>query len=121
MLDQHPGTLAEKVRKSERLKITEPASYLEMTLLEKHASLIITDSGGVQKESYFHHKACIILRPETEWVEIVENGSAIIADADKAKIMEAYLHFKHSPPASFPPIYGDGKAAWFILDKILEA
>ncbi len=58
--------------------IIKPVSFLEMTLLEKKASLIMTDSGGVQKESYFHHKPCIILRPETEWVEIVENGSAML-------------------------------------------
>jgi UDP-GlcNAc3NAcA epimerase len=118
MLDRQEG-LFQKVQNSDRLKIISPASYLEMTLFEKYASMIITDSGGVQKESYFHRKACIILRPETEWVEIVENGSALIADADKKKIIDAYLHFKGSPALTFPPVYGDGKAAWFILDRIL--
>jgi UDP-GlcNAc3NAcA epimerase len=118
MLEQQQDLL-KKIRNADQLKIIEPASYLEMSLYEKYSSMIITDSGGVQKESYFHQKPCIILRPETEWVEIVENGSAIIADADKEKIVTAYMHFKTSPPLSFPNVYGDGKAAWFILNKIL--
>jgi UDP-GlcNAc3NAcA epimerase len=90
-----------------------------MCLLEQKAGMIMTDSGGVQKESYFYHKPCIILRPETEWVEIVENGSAIIADADEDRILAAYDHFIKNPPNNFPPVYGDGKAAWFIADKLL--
>lgn len=111
--------LYSRIMASKRLKIIPPASYLEMMLFEKHASMILTDSGGVQKESYFYHKPCIILRPETEWVEIVAQGSAIIADADEARILAAYRHFKEQPPQSFPPLYGDGRAAQFILDKIV--
>ena len=119
MLNQQlPTALFEKVNNSPNIKIIEPVSFLDMTLLEKQAILIMTDSGGVQKESYFYHKPCIILRPETEWEEIVENGSAIIADADEGRILKAYRHFKHNPTANFLPVYGDGKAAWFILDKI---
>jgi UDP-GlcNAc3NAcA epimerase len=121
MLDRQlsPGLL-NKVKSASNIKIIPPVSFLEMILLEKNASLILTDSGGVQKESYFHHKACIILRAETEWVEIVENGSAIIADADEEKILAAYDHFSKTPPRSFPSLYGDGKAAWFICEQLLE-
>ena len=115
---QLPPALFQKISSSPSVQIIEPVSFLDMTLLEEKATLIMTDSGGVQKESYFYHKPCIILRPETEWVEIVENGSAIIADADETKILDAYHHFKDNPPSNFPPVYGDGKAAWFILDKI---
>ncbi|HSG67165.1 MAG TPA: UDP-N-acetylglucosamine 2-epimerase, partial [Bacteroidales bacterium] len=115
---QLPKALFEKLSNSPKIQIIEPVSFLDMTLLEKKSMLIMTDSGGVQKESYFYHKPCIILRPETEWVEIVENGSALIADADEEKILGAYRHFQDNPPSNFPPIYGDGKAAWFILDKI---
>ncbi len=111
--------LLNDIRLSSHLKIIPPVSFLEMIMLEKHASMIMTDSGGVQKESYFYHKPCIILRPETEWVEIVENGSAIIADADEEKIMDAYYHFSKNPLLSFPPLYGDGKAAWFICNQLL--
>jgi len=121
MLEQHhSGTLLEKLNKSDNILLIPPVSFLDMCMLEKHASLIMTDSGGVQKESYFYHKPCLILRSETEWVEIVENGSAVICDADDKKITEAFIHFKNNPPQSFPPLYGDGKAAWFVCDMLLR-
>ena len=103
---------------SENIHVIEPVSFLEMIQLEKHSSLILTDSGGVQKESYFFHKPCVILRPETEWVEIVETGAACIADADKDKILEASHRYLQKPPIDFPAIFGDGHAAEFILEKI---
>lgn len=116
---QLPLEVLESLTDSPGINITEPVSFLDMCLLEQKAGMIMTDSGGVQKESYFYHKPCIILRPETEWVEIVENGSAIIADADEDRILAAYDHFIENPPSKFPPVYGDGKAAWFIADKLL--
>ena len=91
-----------------------------MIALERHAQLVMTDSGGVQKEAYFFQKPCIILRPETEWVEIVETGNAILADADETRIMEAWQHFKGNPPTVFPEIFGDGHAAEFMLEQMLR-
>ena len=91
-----------------------------MIALERHAQLVMTDSGGVQKEAYFFQKPCIILRPETEWVEIVQTGNAILADADENHIMEAWQHFKDNPPTAFPEIFGDGHAAEFMLERMLE-
>ena len=121
MIDRHlDNTLLDSIRSSKNIIMIPPVSFLEMIMLEKHSSMIITDSGGVQKESYFYHKPCIILRPETEWVEIVENGSAVIADADPEKILSAYQHFLENPPASFPPLYGDGRAAWFVCETLLS-
>ncbi|RLD37083.1 MAG: UDP-N-acetylglucosamine 2-epimerase (non-hydrolyzing) [Bacteroidetes bacterium] len=121
MIDRHlDNTLLDGIRSSKNIIMIPPVSFLEMIMLEKHSSMIITDSGGVQKESYFYHKPCIILRPETEWVEIVENGSAVIADADPEKILSAYQHFLENPPASFPPLYGDGRAAWFVCETVLN-
>ena len=70
--------------------IIEPASFLEMIVLEQQAEFVITDSGGVQKEAYYFKKPCIILRPETEWIELVENGCAKICDADPEKIRSAF-------------------------------
>ena len=90
-----------------------------MIALERHARLVMTDSGGVQKESYFFKKPCIILRPETEWVEIVQTGNAILADADESRIRQAWQHFKDNPPTVFPEIFGDGHAAEFMLEKII--
>ena len=104
---------------SPNIKIIPPVSFLEIIALERHAQLVITDSGGVQKESYFFKKPCIILRPETEWVEIVQTGNAILTDADKSRIMEAWQHFKSNPPTLFPEIFGDGHAAEFMLEQML--
>lgn len=103
-----------------KLKLIEPVSFLEMIELERNAQLIMTDSGGVQKESYFFGKPCIILRPETEWVEIVETGNAILVDADESRIMAAWKHFSEQHTAAFPPIFGDGHAAEFMLEQMLN-
>ncbi|MBR3428215.1 MAG: UDP-N-acetylglucosamine 2-epimerase (non-hydrolyzing) [Bacteroidales bacterium] len=102
------------------IKLIPPVSFLEMIAMERYARLVMTDSGGVQKEAYFFKKPCIILRPETEWVEIVETGNAILADADECRIMKAWEHFKDNPPAVFPEIFGDGHAAEFILNVMLQ-
>ena len=104
----------------QNIKLIPPVSFLEMIALERHARLVMTDSGGVQKEAYFFKKPCIILRPETEWVEIVETGNAILADADECRIMKAWEHFKDNPPTVFPEIFGDGHAAEFILNVMLQ-
>lgn len=96
-----------------------PLSFLQMTALESHAIMIVTDSGGVQKEAYFHRKPSLILRPETEWVEIVEQGAAMLCDADKERILEAYGVMKQRR-LDFPPLFGDGHTAEFILRRMLE-
>lgn len=104
----------------ETLYIIPPASFLEMILLEKYAQLVFTDSGGVQKEAYFFEKPCIILRPETEWVELVNNGTARICDADPLRIKEAYKAFTSDEKLLFPPVFGDGSAAEFILKTLKQ-
>ena len=112
--------LQRQIYSCQSIKLIPPVSFLEMIALERHAQLIMTDSGGVQKEAYFFKKPGIILRPETEWVEIVETGNAILADADECRIMKAWQHFKDNPPTVFPKIFGDGHAAEFMLDKIIS-
>jgi UDP-GlcNAc3NAcA epimerase len=82
--------------------------------------MVITDSGGVQKESFFLEKPCIVLRPQTEWVELVESGTAILTDADSSRILAAYTHFRSSKDLKFPQIFGDGNAALFIVAEIVE-
>ena len=132
VLPLHPRTakliktnLNEDLRKqifnSSRIKLIPPVSFLEMIALERHAQLVMTDSGGVQKEAYFFKKPGIILRPETEWVEIVETGNAILSDAEESRIMQAWQHFKDNPPTVFPEIFGDGHAAEFMLEQMLKA
>jgi len=112
--------LYERITQTKQIKIIPPVSFLDMIRLEQQAAMIITDSGGVQKEAYFFKKPCIILRPETEWKEIVEVGAAVITDADEKRIVAAYEKFSSNPPAGFPEIFGDGKAAEFICGEMLE-
>ncbi|MCF8297756.1 MAG: UDP-N-acetylglucosamine 2-epimerase (non-hydrolyzing) [Saprospiraceae bacterium] len=112
-------SLFDSIKQNDLFKIMEPVSFLDMIKLENNSKLIITDSGGVQKEAYFFGKTCIIMRPETEWVEIVASGNAIIADADETKILNAYNHFENLKSLTFPLIFGDGKAAEFICGEML--
>lgn len=112
-------SLYEKVNSNKRLKLIPPVSFLDMIALESNCNLVMTDSGGVQKEAYFFDKPCIILRSETEWKEIVEEGVAIVVDADENKIFAAYEYFSDYDGMSFPSIFGDGKAAEFICETML--
>jgi UDP-GlcNAc3NAcA epimerase len=108
------------MRSNPNFVLMPPASFLEMIVLEKNCMLVCTDSGGVQKESFFFKKPCIILRPETEWVELVECGTAILADVDESKILNAFIQFKNKKNLSFPPIFGDGHAAEFICQELVK-
>ena len=108
------------IRSNPNFVLMPPASFLEMMVLEKNCMLVCTDSGGVQKESFFFRKPCIILRPETEWVELVESGTAIITDVDEKKIQFAFTQFKNKKNLSFPPIFGDGHASEFICEEIVK-
>lgn len=107
----------EQLMTSTRVKIIPPASFFEIIVLEKNARIVMTDSGGVQKESFFFERPCVILRPETEWVEIVEHGAGIIADADPERIINAYDKLVGIAP-TFPPLFGDAHAAEHILEQI---
>ena len=80
--------------------------------------MVLTDSGGVQKESFFFARPCVIMRPETEWKEIVEQGAGIIADADAEKIINAYNSLKNKK-LNLKPVFGDGNASTIIADKML--
>lgn len=112
--------LLNKIQNSNLLTIIDPASFLDMIALEKNAELIITDSGGVQKEAYFFKKPCIILRPQTEWVEIVETKSAVISDTNSKIILEATKRFLSNPDLKFPEVFGNGNAASFIAKEMLN-
>jgi UDP-N-acetylglucosamine 2-epimerase len=89
--------------------LIEPVGYREMIELERDARMIVTDSGGMQKEAYFLGVPCVILRDETEWVEIVEAGWAVLAGADADRIRSTVHSLR--PPAVRPPLHGDGRAA----------
>jgi UDP-N-acetylglucosamine 2-epimerase len=91
----------------------EPVGYLDMLMLEQHALLILTDSGGVQKEAYLFGVPCLTLREETEWVETVEAGWNLLVGADHVAIVRAAREFR--PVGSPPPLFGDGHASERIV------
>ena len=113
--------LFDSIQKNKLIKILEPASFLEMISLEENTKLVMTDSGGVQKESYFFKKPCIILRKETEWKELVEVGTSVLTDANEENIINAFKYFKFIKGLDFPDIFGDGKASEFICNEIYKA
>jgi UDP-GlcNAc3NAcA epimerase len=112
--------LHKEITASSNILLIPPVSFLEMIALEKNAKMIITDSGGVQKEAFFFQKSCIILRPQTEWTELVEMGAAAIADASEEMILSAYEKYSRNNAVAFGPVYGDGKAAEFICGEIVK-
>lgn len=113
--------LMDSISYEKNIIIIDPVSFLDMILLEKYAEIIITDSGGVQKEAYFFQKPAIVLRKETEWIETVEVGNSVLTDADKEKIITSFENFSKNKPVNYPNIFGDGKAAEFICKRTLES
>lgn len=98
------------------IEIIEPVSYQDMVMLQKNARVILTDSGGMQKEAYWLGVPCLTLRDETEWVETVEVGWNQLVGTDADLIAKAA--FSDPPEKHRPQLYGDGKAAETIV-KIL--
>ena len=101
------------------LRLIDPLGYFDIIALEKSARMILTDSGGMQKEAYWLGVPCVTLRDETEWVETVESGWNILTGADRDRIITAVRTFK--PPSAHPPLYGDGQAAVHCLKALLES
>ncbi|MDF1519305.1 MAG: UDP-N-acetylglucosamine 2-epimerase (non-hydrolyzing) [Brevefilum sp.] len=101
------------------IELIDPLGYLDMVRLEASARMILTDSGGIQKEAYWLRVPCITLRDETEWVETVQSGWNVLAGGDKEIILEKVLNFEI--PENHPELYGDGKAARKIVDCLIQS
>lgn len=112
LLDKHGLTL--------EVELIEPVGYLEMIWLLQRASLILTDSGGVQKEAYFFCKPCVTMRDQTEWVELVEQGANELVGADSDRIVAAVKRNIGREIADEQQLYGGGKAARNIVDVIVR-
>ena len=96
------------------VRVIDPVGYLDMLALEQSARLILTDSGGIQKEAYCLAVPCITLRPETEWIETVETGWNVVVHADRMAIVRAAVE-RSWPSTEPPPVFGDGHAAERIV------
>jgi UDP-GlcNAc3NAcA epimerase len=96
----------------------EPVSYFEMTWLVANSDLVITDSGGLQKEAYFHYKPCVTLRGETEWVELVQSGWNLLLNSMSIDSFEAFETNNRSADKS--DIFGQGNAAKLIVDILYK-
>ena len=120
ILPLHPRTKKKLqefgIRLPEKIRIIDPVGYLDMVQLEKHAEVIVTDSGGVQKEAFFHQIPCVTLRNETEWVELVEFGFNKLTGSDFNGISLALNSADDFNLDWESPIYGNGNAA----DKIVS-
>ena len=108
------------IENNPQIVITPPVSFFDIIQLEKNADLIITDSGGVQKEAYFFQKPGIILRPHTEWVELVDSGHAILCGANRSKIVAGVQAMLNKDFSDFPEIFGNGHAANQICNIIVN-
>lgn len=104
---------------TDNLTVIDPVGYLNMVWLIDHCELVITDSGGLQKEAFFFNKPCITMRDETEWVELVERNCNILVGADTDKILEAYHFHKFSKDFN-ADLYGAGEASGRIVKNLLE-
>jgi UDP-N-acetylglucosamine 2-epimerase len=102
------------------LKIIPPVSYLDMVTLESKAKVILTDSGGVQKEAFFSRVPCITLREETEWVELVDHGFNMIADAASEKICRSFATMIEKKIPDDYDLYGGGQASEAIVKVLIE-
>ena len=107
--------------REERIRWIDPVSYLDMITLSKHARVILTDSGGVQKEAYWLRVPCVTLREETEWVETVESGCNVLVGADRKKIVETVRSREGKKlPKKGAKLFGDGKASERIVQTLSD-
>lgn len=122
ILPLHPRT--KKVLEDNEIEvkatIIKPVGYLEMIWLISNSSLIMTDSGGLQKEAFFFEKHCLTLRDETEWVELVENGYNVLVGADKDNILNQFNDLSSLNHDFDIDLYGKGKASSIIINEILN-
>lgn len=122
VLPLHPRT--RKIIENQNIQLDfapiDPVGYFDMIELLKRCRLVITDSGGLQKEAFFFKKHCLIIRDETEWTDLVEMKFNFLVGADTQKIIDNTLELKNANENFDVPLFGDGKAAEKIAQKLLR-
>lgn len=124
ILPIHPRTRQKinenQLKVSSKIKITSPVSYFEMLFLIKNSVLVMTDSGGLQKEAFFLKKPCLTLRDQTEWMELVDNGYNILVGSSKEKIIHSYSKMINKDLDFEKRYYGNGYAADLIAQNLIN-
>ena len=122
ILPAHPRTRSaierDDLRRSPNVRVVEPLGYLDFAALASQARVIVTDSGGLQKEAYWYGVPCVTARPSTEWVDTVELGANVLVDADPERLAHAVAEAR--PLDGRPPLYGDGRASRRIAATLLS-
>jgi UDP-GlcNAc3NAcA epimerase len=113
----HPRTRGVLATLPPNVRLVEPLGYLDMAALASQARVVVTDSGGLQKEAYWYGIPCVTARPSTEWVDTVEVGANVLVDDDAARIAAAVAGARM--PDERPPLYGDGHASERIAAALL--
>jgi len=123
ILPLHPRTksllIKEKIDTG-NICIIDPIGYFNMIWLIKNCQLVMTDSGGLQKEAYFFKKYCVTLRDETEWIELVENGYNILAGTDENNILKIVNEFRDKLFNDKTNLYGGGNSARHITENLIN-
>ena len=113
--------LLKAIQSNSKFHIAEPASFLEMIALEKNCKIVMTDSGGVQKEAFYFEKPCVILRPETEWIELVQCGANFITGSNTENIITALKKVAMVDSNIFNiPLYGNGNSGNEIVEYLIK-
>jgi UDP-N-acetylglucosamine 2-epimerase len=113
----HPRTRSRLAAVPQNVRLVEPLGYLDMAALASQARVIVTDSGGLQKEAYWYGVPCVTARPSTEWVDTVEVGANVLVDADPERLAAEVAHARM--PGGLPPLYGDGHASERVATALL--
>jgi UDP-GlcNAc3NAcA epimerase len=127
VLPLHPRTKAKLADmnfdfQKSSIRFIDPVGYLEMVWLLKHCSIVMTDSGGLQKEAYFFEKYCITMRDETEWVELVDNNFNLLSGSDRDKILYSYDYLSNNLKGNFENrLYGNGNAGEKVFRELIKA
>ncbi|WP_149273769.1 non-hydrolyzing UDP-N-acetylglucosamine 2-epimerase [Pareuzebyella sediminis] len=124
VLPLHPRTVKKiaqlGIQPDENIQIIDPVGYFEMIWLLMHCTMVITDSGGLQKEAFFFKKPCLTVREETEWVELIENGYNVLTGANKSAIVQAYRDLKDNDIDFNKHLYGTGSTGHEIVHELIK-
>jgi UDP-N-acetylglucosamine 2-epimerase len=120
VLPAHPRTRATlgEVELAPNVEVLSPLGYLDMAALVSQARVLVTDSGGLQKEAYWYGVPCVTARPSTEWVDTVELGANVLVDDDPQRLAAAVAAARM--PEERPPLYGDGHAAKRVAASLAD-